>query len=99
MAQYPPRPPRVECTRPATVSIDGGQDLSCLIRNISGRGACISVLSSYLNAETFELEDKFTLERWRAEVIWRGVGRTGVKLHGAVPSVMYPKSKTFGKRR
>jgi hypothetical protein len=99
MAQYPPRPPRIDCTRPALVNLEGGHHLSCLIRNISGEGACISVLSSYVSAQSFELEDKFTQERWHAEVIWRGAGRTGLRLHGRVPSVLQPKGANFGRRR
>lgn len=98
MQTYPSRPPRLDAARPAKVVLGDKGDISCIIRNISARGACITPLSQYLSDNEFMLQDKFTHERWKARVIWRGVGRIGLELIGVTPSVVSAKHRSFGRR-
>ena len=80
------------------VTFDDGPRFTCLIRNISTRGACITPIGGYPVLDTFELEDKFTLERWEAEVVWRGTDRTGLRLFGKTPSIVPSSAIGFGRR-
>ncbi len=98
MQTYPPRPPRLVCVRPAFIDLHDGHHFTCLIRNVSMRGACITPIGGYPILDTFELEDEFTLERWKAEVVWRGTDRAGVRLLGKAPLVMRGKAIGFGRR-
>jgi hypothetical protein len=98
MHVYPPRPPRIECVRPAFVNTGEGMFMTCLIRNISARGACISPLNQYPPSDEFELEDKFTLERWTARVVWRSVDRMGLRLFGDTPRVYLNRSRSIGRK-
>jgi hypothetical protein len=99
MPTYPYRPPRNIVVRPALVSLENGQWLSCLIRNVSGRGACISMVNAAPWTDRFELQDKFTRERWQAEVRWHGPNRMGLRLYGPAPSIARGPDLGFGKRR
>ncbi len=83
----PYRPPRHDVVRPALVILESGQRLSCLIRNISRRGACISMVNADTYAARFDLTDKFTREQWQAEVRWHGADRIGLRLFGSPPSL------------
>jgi hypothetical protein len=99
MATFPYRPPRHDVVRPALVILESGQRLSCLIRNISRRGACISMVNADTYAARFDLTDKFTREQWQAEVRWHGSDRIGLRLFGSTPSLAPAPPGGFGKRR
>lgn len=99
MATFPYRPPRSQVVRPALVVLDNGQRLSCLIHNISRRGACVSMINADIYADRFDLTDKFTREQWQAEVRWHAPDRVGLKLYGPPPSIAPAPQGGFGKRR
>ena len=92
------RPKRLPVHRPAQISLPGGQKIACSIRNISKSGAMLSVLHPGMLPKSFDLEDTFTGERWKAIVAWREPRTVGVKLTGETPSVVVEKKRGFGKR-
>jgi hypothetical protein len=99
MSTFPSRPPRTVVQRPAFVVLDNGSRLPCLIRNVSRQGACISIINADLPVDNIVLEDKFTRERWQAEVRWRGNNCIGLRLTGTPPSTAPSKGPGFGRRQ
>lgn len=90
------RQPRLQCLRPAVITCDG-TSISCVIRDISLRGACIGIVNEYPRSNAFWLEDKFTAQRWYAAVVWRDHSLLGVQLFGK-PPVFLLKQMGFGLR-
>jgi hypothetical protein len=59
----------------------------------------LSVLHPGMLPKTFDLEDTFTSERWKAVVVWREPRTVGVKLSGQTPSMVAEKKSGFGRRK
>ena len=75
------RPDRVPVHRPAQITLPNGQKIACSIRNVSKGGAMLSVPNPGMLPKSFDLEDTFTQERWKAVVAWREPRAVGVKLN------------------
>ena len=93
------RPDRVPVHRPAQITLPNGQKITCSIRNVSKGGAMLAVHHPGLLPKSFDLEDTFTQERWKAVVAWREPRTVGVKLNGEAPSVVADKKRDFGRRK
>ncbi len=72
--------------------------MKCQIKDMSHGGACIAPIGGYPPSDQFEVEDVFTSERWQAQVVWRGVGRFGVRLTGKTRGNLEKRKSGFGLR-
>jgi hypothetical protein len=52
--------------------------ISCTVKNLSSQGACLSVASTYLLPDTFELTFEHGRSRRSCRVIWRTSDKMGV---------------------
>ena len=52
--------------------------MSCTVKNLSSQGACLSVASTYLLPDTFELTFEHGRSRRSCRVIWRTSDKMGV---------------------
>ena len=52
--------------------------ISCTVKNLSSKGACLSVASTYLLPDTFDLTFEHGRSRRLCRVIWRTSDKMGV---------------------
>jgi len=70
---------RTKVLRNAKIILDHRASvISCTVKNLNSQGACLSVASTYLLPETFELTFEHGRSRRQCRVIWRTSDKMGV---------------------
>ncbi len=69
---------RTRVLRNARIILDRSPMISCTVKDLSSRGACLSVASTYRLPDSFELTFEHGRSRRSCRVIWRTQDKLGV---------------------
>jgi hypothetical protein len=70
--------PRVRTLKGGSIIFGAGSIVDCVVRNLSGTGACLEVVSPVGIPDDFTLQIKSEPTKHDCHVVWRSANRIGV---------------------
>ncbi len=70
---------RTQLSGRAALDVTSGETLSCLVRNLSATGACVSFWNEVAVPDSFDLFVESSKRAYRVSTVWRRANEVGIR--------------------